>query len=320
MKAVVIDEFGGPEKMEVREIATPVPGDDEVLIRISHAGVNPVDWKIREGLMQKVFPHRFPLTLGWDASGVIERAGRNVPPARIGEFVYAYCRQYGTPVERGTYAEYIAVPAEMAVPAPRNLDAAQAAGLPLPILTATQGLFDAGALQAGETVVVLGGAGGVGSMALQLARHAGARAIAVASAPNHDYVRAMGAAAAIDYRAGRLAASLAALAPEGADLVFDCVGGDYLHDGIALARRGGRFITIAGVPDEAFAAERGVSARRIVATANPAQLLAASALIEGGELQPLPVEQLAMRDVAVAHARSRGGRVRGKIVLNTAGL
>jgi NADPH2:quinone reductase len=320
MKAIVIDEFGGPEKMELRERPLPALAPDEVLVRIAYAGVNPVDWKIRDGLMQKIFPHRFPLTLGWDASGTIERVGRDVSPTRIGESVYAYCRQYGTPVERGTYAEYIAIPADMAVPAPRNLSAAQAAGLPLPLLTATQGLFDAGNLKEGETVLIPGAAGGVGGMAVQIARHAGARVIALASSANHEFVNSLGAHEALDYRHDNLKERLATLASGGADLLFDCVGGSYLSDGLALLRKGGRMVTIAGMPDEARAAELGVSARRIVATANPAQLRVAATLFESGVLQPLPVEQLSLRDVAVAHAKSKAGHVRGKIVLNTAGL
>lgn len=320
MKAIVIDDFGGPEKMVLREMPMPALAPDEVLVRIAYAGVNPVDWKIRDGLMQKIFPHRFPLTLGWDASGTIEQVGRDVSRSRIGEFVYAYCRQYGTPVERGTYAEYIAIPEEMAVPAPGNISPAQAAGLPLPVLTATQGLLDAGSLKEGETVLIPGAAGGVGGMAVQIARHAGARVIALASSGNHAFVKSLGAHEAIDYRSGKLQEAVAKLAPGGVDLLFDCVGGTYLSDGLVLLREGGRMVTIAGMPDEVRAAELGISVKRIVATANPGQLRVAASLFESGVLQPLPVEQLSLRDVAVAHARSKAGHVRGKIVLNTAGL
>lgn len=318
MKAIVIDEFGGPENMALREMPKPVPGDGEVLIRISCAGVNPVDWKIREGLMQKVFPHKFPLTLGWDASGTIEQVGPNVAPERVGEFVFAYCRQYGTPVERGTYAEYIAIPADMAVRAPRNLSTEQAAAIPLPALTASQALFDAGNLRAGETVLILGAAGGVGSMAVQMARHLGARVIAAASAGNHTFVKTLGADAVFDYRSEPLEQAIARLASGGVDLVFDAVGGAYLHDGILALKRGGRMITVAGVPDEAFAAERGVSVKRIVATANAEQLRSVADLLERGLLLAPPVEIMALNDVAAAHAKSKAGHVRGKIVLKVA--
>lgn len=315
MKAIVIDEFGGPEKMVLREVARPLPADDEVVIRIAYAGVNPVDWKIREGLMEKIFPHRFPLTLGWDASGFIERVGRNVSPACIGQFVFAYCRQYGAPVECGTYAEYIAIPAAMAVPAPANLSPAQAAAVPLPALTAWQGLLDAGQLKASETVFVIGGAGGVGSMAIQIARHHGARVLTAASAANHAFVASFGAHAAIDYRTERLEDAIARLAPGGVDLVFDCVGGAYLQEGLRLLRPGGRMVTIAGAPDEKRAAELGVSVKRIVATANPAQLQEVSRLLEVGRLVPPPLEELPLNDVVIAHERSKSGHVRGKIVL-----
>lgn len=318
MKAIVIDEFGGPEKMARRDIPAPVPGDDEVLIRIAYAGVNPVDWKIREGLMEKVFPHRFPLTLGWDASGMIVQAGRNVAQTRVGQAVFGYCRQYGTPVERGTYAEFIAVPSSMAVPAPSNLNAAQAAAVPLPALTAWQGVLVAGNLEAQETVLVIGGAGGVGSMAIQIARHAGARVLTAASAANHAYVASLGAHAAIDYRTERLDDAVQRLAPGGVDLVFDCVGGNYLHEALRLLRPGGRMVTIAGMPDEARAAALRVTAKRIVATANPAQLEEVSRLLEAGRLVPPPVEEMSLEEAAAAHARSKGGHVRGKIVLKIA--
>lgn len=315
MQAIVIDRFGGPELMALREIARPVPADDEVLIRIDYAGVNPVDWKIREGLMAHLFAHHFPLTLGWDASGVIVEVGGQVAPERVGERVFAYCRQYGKPVEHGTYAQFVALPSAMAVAAPANLSAAQAAAVPLPALTAWQGLFDAGRLQAGQTVLVLGGAGGVGSMALQLARQAGARVLTAASAANHDYVASLGAHAAIDYRGDALPHALGRLAPGGVDLVFDCVGGAYLQQGPHLLRPGGRMVSIAGIPDEGIAAALGVHAGRIVATANPAQLEEVARRLQAGILVAPPVQGMALADVALAHARSKQGHVRGKIVL-----
>lgn len=315
MKAIVIDNFGGPEKMMLREISQPVPDDDEVLIRIAYAGVNPVDWKIREGMMEKIFPHNFPLILGWDASGTIEQVGRNVAPSRIGEFVFAYCRQYGTPVEHGTYAGYIAVPAPMAVPAPANLNPAQAAAVPLPALTAWQGLCVAGELRAGETVLIIGGGGGVGSMAIQIARHAGARVLTATSVGNHAFVASLGAHAAIDYRSEPLDDTLRSLAPGGVDLVFDCVGGTYLTDGLRLLRPGGRLVTIAGAPDEKYAAKLGVTAKRIVTTANPAQLQDVSELLAARKLMPPAVQEMHLHEVALAHAMSKAGHVRGKIVL-----
>ncbi|GAA4017981.1 NADP-dependent oxidoreductase [Actimicrobium antarcticum] len=318
MKAIVIDEFGGPATMMQRELPQPVPGDDEVLIRIAYAGVNPIDWKIREGLMAKVFPHQFPITLGWDASGTIVQVGRHVAPSRIGQFVFAYCRQYGTPVGRGTYAEFIALPAAMAVVAPANLHPAQAAAIPLPALTAWQGLHTAGQLVAGETVLITGGAGGVGSMAIQIALHAGARVLTVASLENHAFVLSLGAHAAIDYRGTALADGLRELAPDGVNLLLDCVGGTYLSEGLRYLRPGGRMVTIAGVPDVLLAGELGVTAQRIVATANPAQLQAIADLLAAGTLVPPPLEEMDLADVTAAHAKSKAGHVRGKIVLKVA--
>lgn len=316
MKAMVIDAFGAPEQMALRDIAQPQPQDGEVLIRIACAGVNPVDWKICEGIMARVFEHRFPLTPGWDASGVIVQAGAGVDRARIGQAVFAYCRQYGTPAEHGTYAEYIALPAAMAVPAPAGLSAAQAAAIPTAALTAWQGLLDAGQLRASQTVLILGGAGGVGCMAIQLARHAGAHVLATASAANHALVLGLGAHGVIDYRNEDLGLAVARLAPGGIDLVFDCVGGAYLRDALRLVRRGGRLVAIAGLPDAALAAQLGVHAERIIVSANPEQLQEMARLLAAGTFAAPPVEQLDWRDAALAHRRSKHGHVRGKLVLN----
>lgn len=318
MKAIVIDGFGGPEAMVLREMPQPQPQDGEVLVRIACAGVNPVDWKICEGMMARVFEHRFPLTPGWDASGVIVQVGAGVDPARIGQFVFAYSRLYGTVAQHGTYAEYIALPAALAVAAPPNLSAAQAAAIPTAALTAWQGLLEAGQLRAGQTVLILGGAGGVGTMAIQLARHTGARVLATASAANHGLLMALGAHDAIDYRGEELEPALARLAPDGVDLVLDCVGGVYLQQGLRLLRRGGRLVAIAGVPDAALAAELGVHAERIIVSAKPEQLQAVARLLADGALVAPPIEQFELRDAAAAHRLSKAGHVRGKLVLNVA--
>ena len=237
MQALVYDGFGGPERMGLREIARPRPQEGEVLIRILCDGVNPVDWKVREGMLAAMFEHRFPLTPGWDCSGVIAGVGAGVPQERIGQFVFGYCRQYGTPAEHGTCAQYIAAPAALAVAAPARLSPAQAAAIPTAGLSAWQGLLEAGQLRKGQSVLILGGAGGVGTMAIQLARLHGARVLATASAANHGLVKALGAHAAIDYRSDDLEAAIARLAPGGVDLVLDCVGGPYLQQGLRLARR-----------------------------------------------------------------------------------
>ncbi len=315
MQAIVIDAFGGPEHMALRDIPEPVPQAGEVLVRIDYAGVNPIDWKLREGMMAKVFPHHFPLTLGWDASGAIVQVGAGVDRGCIGQAVFAYCRQFGAPAQHGTYAQYIALPAALAVPAPPNLSAAQAAAIPAAALTAWQGLFDAGALRRAETVLILGGAGGVGTLAIQLARHAGACVFATASEGNHALLAALGADAAIDYDGGALEAAVRQLAPGGVDLVFDCVGGAYLTLGPRLARRGGRLVAIAGAPDAELARELGVSAERIVVGANPAQLRQVANLLATGQIVAPPVEELALHQAALAHARSKAGHVRGKLVL-----
>lgn len=315
MDAIVIDAFGGPEAMQLRRLPRPQPQAGEVLIRIGCAGVNPVDWKLRAGQMAALFPHRFPLTPGWDGSGHIVALGAGVAPQRLGQQVFGYLRQFGTPAQHGTYAQYLAVPDALAVAVPPGLSLAQAAAIPAGALTAWQGLLVAGQLQAGQTVLILGGAGGVGTMAIQLARLHGARVLATSGAANLGLLGALGADAAIDYGAAPLPQALARLAPGGADLVFDCVGGDYLRDGLRLLRPGGRLVAIAGAPDQALAAELGVQAQRIVVGADPDQLAQVAQLLAMGRLVPPPVEQLDWLQAAEAHRRSATGHVRGKLVL-----
>jgi NADPH:quinone reductase-like Zn-dependent oxidoreductase len=318
MKAIEIDEFGGPEKMFLRDIPRPVPGDDDVLVKIAYAGVNPVDWKIREGQLAQVFPHDFPITLGWDASGFIEEVGKNVPRTRVGQFVFGYCRQYGKPVKAGTYAEYIAVPATMAVPAPANITPAQAAAIPLAALTAWQGLLEAGHLKAGETVLIPGGAGGVGSMALQIAKYTGARVLTVASKANQAFVTSMGADEAISYDSENVEAAIKRLAPGGVDLLFDCYGEPYINEGMKCVRPGGRLVTVTGFPDENLARERGIDAKRIVTSSNAEHMAEISKLLKAGKLVVPPVAEFPLSEVAAAHAKNKAGHVRGKIVLKIA--
>ncbi|HYN39160.1 MAG TPA: NADP-dependent oxidoreductase, partial [Rhodospirillales bacterium] len=161
MRVMVIDGFGGAERLHPAELPAPVPAAGEVLIRIVCAGVNPVDWKIREGWLQSLFPHQFPLIPGWDAAGTIAAVGDGVEGFAIGDRVWAYCRK--PEVQWGTYAEYVTMPADAVAPMPGSLDFEEAAAIPLVGLTSWQALFDAAGLAAGQSVLIHAGAGGIGS-------------------------------------------------------------------------------------------------------------------------------------------------------------
>ncbi|MSQ77514.1 MAG: NADP-dependent oxidoreductase [Nitrospiraceae bacterium] len=172
MKAITIEKFGGPEVLKMNTVPTPIPLDNEVRIKISYAAINPVDWKIREGHLADMIPHHFPLILGWDLAGVIDSVGRNVKLFKVGDKVYSYARK--PEVQWGTYAEYITLDESMVSLIPKSLTEEQSATIPLVGLTAWQALHDFSQIKEGMTVLVLGGAGGVGGFAIQFAKAAGA--------------------------------------------------------------------------------------------------------------------------------------------------
>ena len=179
MKAVVIKEFGGKEKLDLTEVPKPQPAEDEVLVRIKAAGVNPVDWKIREGWLKDLLPHEFPIILGWDLAGVIEETGDGVDRLKKGDQVYAYNRR--SVVQQGTYAEYATVPEDYITQSPQSLSFEESASIPLAALTAYQAVYDAVELQQGQSILIVGASGGVGGFAVQFARLIGATVTAIAS-------------------------------------------------------------------------------------------------------------------------------------------
>lgn len=313
MKAIVMDEFGGPEKLRLEEVPDPTPEEDEVLIRVVCAGVNPVDWKIREGMLAGRLPHEFPLIPGWDAAGVVEGFGRAAYGVRHGRRVYAYCRK---PVVRwGCYAEYVTMRADAVAPIPEGLSFAEAATVPLAALTAWQSLCEPRALKEGDTALIHAGAGGVGGYAIQFAKVLGARVIATASAANHAYVRSLGADVAIDYGAGPFEDAVRAAAPEGVDFVYDTVGGDTQRRSYGVLRKGGTLVGIVSPPDESEAARHGVSARYVFVSPDGAQLREIGELIEGGKVKPSAPEELPLERAAEAQERNKARHVRGKLVL-----
>lgn len=198
MKAVIYEQFGGAEKLRMADLPIPKPAENEVQIKIHYTSVNPVDWKIREGFLSGRFPHQFPLTPGWDAAGTITSVGKGVKNFKVGDEVFAYCRK--ATFNEGTYAEYICFEAINVAKKPTNISFAEAAGIPLAGLTSWQALFDVGQLTKGQTVLIHAGAGGVGSLAIQLAKWCGANVITTVSQKNVDYVKALGADLIIDYQ------------------------------------------------------------------------------------------------------------------------
>jgi len=314
MRAVVFDAFGGSERLRVAEVHKPSPSAGEVLIEVHCTSVNPVDWKIREGMLAGLFPYEFPIVPGWDAAGVVAGPGKGVTGFRAGDKVYAYCRK--PKVQHGTYAEYVTMAADLVAPMPRNLDFAAASTIPLTGLTAWQSLFDAGTLSAGQKVLIHAGAGGVGSLAIQFAKTAGAIVYTTARGRNHAYVKGLGADAAIDYTREKFVDAVRALAPEGLDLVFDTMGEHVQRESYKTLKRGGMLVSIVNLPESGEAERYGVRTNFVFVSPNGGQLREIAALIEAGNVRPAEYEVMPLDRAAEAQERSRTGHVRGKIVLN----
>lgn len=322
MRAIVIDGFGGPEAMRLGEEVTPEPGPGEVLVAVSHVGLNPADWKTREGWLAPFFDYEFPFVLGFDLAGTVAVVGEGVDGLTPGDRVVAYSK-VGMG-QWGSYAEYAVTLAVATVPLPECMDLAAAAALPTAGMTAWEAVFDTGDVRSGSRVLVNGGAGGLGSYAIQLARHAGAAVAATCSAANAEYVRGLGADLAIDYRDGGVLDAVRAWAPDGVDLVVDAVGQGTLRDAVEVVRPGGTIAAIATLIadepsyDTALAAERGVTLAPTMTSyeRSPKQLRGLVELSARGALRPPHIEAVPIDRIGAAHARLQDGHVRGKLVLD----
>jgi len=313
MRAIAITEFGGVEKLQLLAIPMPEPGKCEILIRIKAAGVNPVDWKIRAGMLQDRLPHEFPLIPGWDAAGIVSKKGPQTDLFTQGDEVYAYCRK--PVIKEGTYAEYVVVPQSSAALKPKNMSFEEAATVPLSALTAYQCLLDAAKLERNETVLIHAAAGGVGSFAVQLAKQQGARVLGTARIQNHEYLRSIGCDVPIDYNAGDFRRFVQKACPTGVDVVFDCIGGGVLATSVEVLRANGRVVSIIA-PDEVETLKRkGVNAHYVFVSPNHEELTALTHMIEARQLRSHVSARFHLTEAAQAQELSKSGHTRGKIVL-----
>lgn len=313
MKAVVCERFGGSEVMELRDIDTPSPQAGEVLIRVHAAGVNPVDWKIREGGLARLFPCKFPLIPGWDAAGTIAALGEGVNGLSVGERVWSFCRK--PDIQWGTYAEYVTMAADGVAPMPAGLTFAQASTVPLAGLTAWQSLADVARLQSGQSVLIHAGAGGVGGFAVPIAKWMGARVIATARAENHDYVRALGADHVIDYSTEDFVEALRALEPRGVHMVFGTVGGEVLERSYEVVKPGGILVSITDKTDKERAERLGIRCKYVFVKPDAVGLRRLAGLVEQGVLKIPDLIEMPLSRAAEALEQSRTGHLRGKIAL-----
>jgi len=312
MRAVSQDEFGGPEVLRVVERDRPQPGPTEILVRVHAAGVNPTDWKTRSWGGVAV-GRELPFVLGYDVSGVVEAVGYGVTLFRPGDEVFGMA---GFPRLLGAYAEFIAAPARHFVRKPAGIDHVQAAALPLVSLTAWQAFVDRAELRPGGRVLVHAAAGGVGHVAVQIAKSLGAYVIATASEGKHEFVRGLGADEVIDYTAVAFETVV-----EEVDVVLDTVGEDYSERSLQVLRDGGTLVSLTHPKDDALvpvAAERGIRAGFMLVEPDRRALLAVAELVESGQLRAEVAAVLPLAEAAKAHELGETGRTVGKLVLRVA--
>jgi len=306
MKAIRIHESGGPDVLDLEDIAIPQPADDEVLIKVYASSVNPVDQKIFAGESQQKFPTKFPLTIGWDVSGVIQTVGSKVHHFSIGDEVYG--RPF--PTTNGAFAEYVVIKANQISPKPKSLDHINAAAVPLAGLTAWQGLFKYGKLQKGQKVLIHAASGGVGSFAVQFAKWKGAYVIGTGAAENLSFIKQLGADEAIDYKNDRFEEKV-----QDVDLVFDLIGKDTQQRSIQVIKEGGRLITTVMPEFQQEAKEKHIHLEGFTGQSYPEDLKQIADLIDNGFISPVVSSVLSLEDAKKAEMLSAKGDTRGKIVI-----
>jgi NADPH:quinone reductase-like Zn-dependent oxidoreductase len=307
MKAVVVHEYGGPEVLKLEDAPRPEPKENEVLVRVIGAGVNPVDALIRSGKYAKFFGTTLPLVPGYDIAGVVEKIGAKVTKLKVGDAIYAY------PMWGGGYAEYDVVAKGEAALKPKSLNYIEAASVPLVALTAWQALIDVAKLSAGQTVLIHGGSGGVGSMAIQIAKARGARVIATASTPNQGLLKELGADVSIDYTTQKFEEIA-----KDVDVVLDSVGKDTLARSYGVIKKGGFIATLVAEPDKAELEKHGIRGASISVKPNAQELAEITKLIEAKKIKPVVSQVLTLADAVKAQEQAATHHTRGKIVLKIA--
>jgi NADPH:quinone reductase-like Zn-dependent oxidoreductase len=309
MRAMAVKHWGERDALELLDVEPPPVAPDGVLVRIRAAALNPVDYKVRQGKLAGLFPYHFPVILGWDAAGVVEKVGPAVTWFKPGDPVYGYCRRQD--LQYGTYAEFTTVPEGHLAHMPPELSFEEAAALPLVALTAHQSLELLG-LRGGETLFITGGAGGVGHVAIQLALARGARVIASGSESSFDFIRSLGAEA-VDYHDEALPERVKELTHGGgADAAFDLFGDDGQEQAFGALRQGGRLVSIASPPAKREHCETGYIFVRPSGYDLGEHI---SPLVAAGNLRPHIAATFPLAETAAAHEQLEAGHVRGKLVL-----
>ncbi len=309
MKAVVLNEYGGPEVLKYQDAPRPEPKDDDILVRVIAAAVNPVDSYVRQGMFAKRGLDNRPAIIGYDIAGVVEKTGANTKKFKAGDKVYSYL----SVMRGGGYAEFaIAKESETAIK-PTNINFVEAAAVPLAATTAWQALVDTAKIDKGQTVLIHGGSGGVGSFAIPIAKARGAKVIATASTAHQDLLKQLGVDQAIDYAKTKFED-----VAKDVDVVLNCVRADALGRSYGVVKKGGIIVSITDDPDQTECAKHAIRGSRLGAHPDSKVLEELTKLIEARKMTPIVSQTFPLADASKAHQQIETHHTLGKIVLKVA--
>jgi len=309
MKAIVIHQYGGPDVLKYEDVPRPEPKDDQLLVRVIAAGVNPVDGMIRSGMFAKGGNGAFPMILGGDIAGIIEKFGSKITKFKAGDPVFAYVSLDNN----GGYAQYALTTEHETAPKPKSLTYVQAAAVPIVALTAWQALVDTAKLSAGQTVLIHGGSGGVGSFAIQIAKSRGAKVIATASTANQDLLKELGADVAIDYTKQKFE-DIA----KDVDVVLDSIGKDTLARSYGVVKKGGIIVSLVARLDQSELEKRGIRGTALSVEPHSEELVKIGELIDEKRIKVIVSQTFPLSEAMKAQEQVATGHTRGKIVLKVA--
>jgi len=307
MKAVVAHEYGAPEVLKFEEVPRPEPKENEALVRVIASSVNPADPLTLSGKYAREFGTHLPLIPGYDIAGVVEKTGANVTKLKVGEAIYGY------PTFGGGWAEYVLVTEGEVAAKPKSLNFVEAAAVPLGALTAWQALVDVAKLQPGQTILIHGGSGGVGSFAVQIAKARRARVIATASTANQDLLKQLGADVAIDYTKTKFED-----VAKDVDAVLDPVGKETLARSYGVVKKGGIVMSLVARPDPAELEKHGIRGAAISVHPDDEDLTEIAHLIDAGKIKPIVTQVLPLSEASSAQRQAATHHTRGKVVLRIA--
>jgi NADPH:quinone reductase-like Zn-dependent oxidoreductase len=307
MRAVVAREYGAPDVLKIEQVQRPEPNEDEALVRVIASSVNPADPLTLSGKYAKEFGTHLPLIAGYDIAGIVEKTGANVTKLKVGDAVYGY------PTFGGGWADYVVVKEWEVAPKPKSLKFVEAAAVPMGAMTAWQALVDVAKLQPGQTILIHGGSGGVGSFAVQIAKARGARVIASASTANQDLLKQLGADVAVDYTKTKFED-----VAKDVDAVLDPVGKDTLARSYGVVKKGGIVMSLVARPDPAELQKHGIRGAGISSHADAGDLTEVAQLIDAGKIKPVVTEVLPLTDAVKAQQQAATHHTRGKVVLRVA--